>query len=72
MNIMLVSKNLPDDVVYDLLTGIYSEKGLATIGASHATAKKEIRLETALRGIKGTSVQLHPGAAKFYAEKGIK
>ena len=36
------------------------------------TEKKEIRLETALRGIKGTSVQLHPGAAKFYAEKGIK
>lgn len=72
MNIMLVSKNLSDDVVYDLLTGIYSEKGLATIGAAHATAKKEISLATALRGIKGTSVQLHPGAVKFYAEKGIK
>ncbi|KAF5029415.1 NMT1-like family protein [anaerobic digester metagenome] len=71
MNIMLVSKELPDDVVYDILTGIYSDKGLETIGASHATAKKEITLDTALRGLKGTSVELHPGAVKFYADKGI-
>ena len=72
MNIMLVSKNLSDDVVYDLLTGIYSQKGLETIGASHATAKREIKPETALRGIKGTSVKLHPGAEKYYKEKGMR
>ncbi|MGM9520358.1 MAG: TAXI family TRAP transporter solute-binding subunit [Phascolarctobacterium sp.] len=71
LNIMLVSKNLSDDVVYDLLTGIYSQKGLETIGASHATAKREIKPETALRGIKGTSVKLHPGAEKYYKEKGM-
>ena len=71
MNIMLVSKNLSDGVVYDLLTGIYSQKGLETIGASHATAKREIKPETALRGIKGTSVKLHPGAEKYYKEKGM-
>lgn len=72
MNIMLVSKSLPDDVVYDILTNIYSEEGLKTIGDSHATAKREIKMDTALRGLRGTKVQLHPGAAKFYAEKGIK
>ena len=71
MNIMLVSKNLSDDVVDDLRTGIYSQKGLETIGASHATAKREIKPETALRGIKGTSVKLHPGAEKYYKEKGM-
>ena len=71
MNIMLVSKNLSDEVVYDLLGGIYSDKGLETIGASHATAKREIKLDTALRGITGTSVKLHPGAEKFYKDKGI-
>lgn len=70
MNVMLVDKKLPDDVVYDLLTGIYSQKGLETIGASHATAKREITLDTGLRGIKGTSLKLHPGAEKFWKEKG--
>ncbi len=71
MNIMLVSEKLSDDVVYDLVSGFYSEKGLATIGASHATAKKEITPATALRGIKGTSIKLHPGAEKYYKEKGM-
>lgn len=71
MNIMLASKNLSDEVVYDMLEGFYSDKGLETIGASHATAKKEITLETALRGVKGTAVELHPGAVKFYTDKGI-
>ena len=72
MNVMLVAKSLPDEVVYDLVKGFYDAKGLEVIGGSHATAKKEIKLDTALRGIKGTKMVLHPGAAKFYAEKGIK
>ena len=71
MNIMLVSKKLSDDVVYDLVKGFYDPKGLETIGAAHATAKREIKLDTALRGLKGTSVKLHPGAEKFYKEKGL-
>ncbi|MFV0496955.1 MAG: TAXI family TRAP transporter solute-binding subunit [Candidatus Fimivivens sp.] len=71
MNIMLVSKDVSDDVVYDMLENFYSEKGLETIGAAHATAKKEIKMENALRGLKGTSVPLHPGAIKFYTDKGV-
>lgn len=71
MNIMLVAKDLSDDVVYDMLDCIYSAQGLEAIGASHATAKKEISIDTALRGITGTSVQLHPGAVKYYTEKGM-
>ncbi|MEG1849389.1 MAG: hypothetical protein RR197_02415, partial [Oscillospiraceae bacterium] len=56
---------------YDMLSGFYAPAGLEAIGASHATAKREITLDTALRGLKGTSVQLHPGAIKFYTDKGI-
>jgi len=71
MNIMLIDVKLPDEVVYDVLENIYSPAGLEAIGASHATAKKEITWETALRGIKGTAVPLHPGAEKFYTDKGV-
>jgi TRAP transporter TAXI family solute receptor len=71
MNIMLVDVKLPDEVVVDLLENIYSPAGLEAIGASHATAKKEITSETALRGIVGTSVPLHGGAEKYYKAKGV-
>ena len=71
MNIMLIDVNLPDTVVYDLLENIYSPEGLDAIGSSHATAKANITLETALRGIAGTSVPLHPGAEHFYKDKGV-
>ena len=71
MNIMLVDVKLPDDVVYDLLTNIYSPAGLEAIQASHATAKANILPDTALRGIVGTSVPFHNGAIKYYKEKGL-
>lgn len=71
MNIMLIDHKLPDDVVYDLLENIYSPQGLEAIGASHGQAKTHIKLETALRGIVGTSVPFHPGAARFYTDKGL-
>ncbi|MDR0652522.1 MAG: TAXI family TRAP transporter solute-binding subunit [Synergistaceae bacterium] len=71
MNIMLVAKSLPNEVVYDLLENIYSSEGLDTIQASHATAKANIMPETALRGIEGTSVPFHDGAVQYYKDKGM-
>ena len=71
MNIMLVDVKLPANVVYDLLENIYSPAGLAAVGASHGTAKANITPETALRGIVGTSVPLHDGAAKYFKDKGM-
>ncbi len=71
MNIMLADVKLPANVVYDLLTNIYSPKGLEAIQGSHNTAKVNIKPETALRGIVGTSVPLHDGAIKYYKEKGM-
>ena len=69
MNIMLAAKSLPNEVVYDMLDKIYSPEGLAAIGASHATAAENIKLETALRGV--AAVPLHDGAIEFYKAKGM-
>jgi len=71
MNIMLVAKSLPNRVVYDLLENIYSPEGVAAIGASHATAAQNIKIETALRGITGTMIPFHDGAVEFYRAKGM-
>ena len=71
MNIMVADRKLPADVVYDLLKNFFSPAGLETIHASHATAKANIKPETALRGIVGTSVPLHEGAIRYYKEAGL-
>jgi TRAP transporter TAXI family solute receptor len=70
MNIMLVSKDLPNNVVYDILENVYSKDGLEVIGASHSAAAENIKLETALRGIVG-AVPIHDGAVEFYKAKGM-
>lgn len=71
MNIMIVNKDLPDEVVYDMLENIYSPAGLEAIGASHSAAKTNITPETALRGITNIAVPIHPGAIKYYQDKGL-
>jgi len=66
-NIMLVSKDLPDEVVYDLTKGIF--ENIDDIKASHATAAEHISLENSHIGV---DIPFHPGALKYYEEQGIK
>ncbi len=66
MNIMLVKSDLPNEVVYDLLTGINKE--LPTIQAAHKTAASNIIPEYYLRA---TPIALHPGAEQWYKDNGL-
>lgn len=66
-NLLLVSKDLPDEVVYDLTKGIFDN--IDDIKASHATAEKHISLENALIGV---DIPIHDGALQYYEEQGIK
>lgn len=66
-NILIVRKDLPEQLVHDLLAAMYDNaKGLAE---AHA-AMKAFKPEDALKGITGV-VDLHPGAARFFREKGM-
>ena len=56
-NIMLVNKDVSDDMVYDMLDCIFSDDGIATIKASHNTADK---------------IPLHDGAAKWWQDHGYE
>lgn len=58
--------DLPEDLVYNITKVFYEQS--AEIGAAHA-AGKSIALSKALDGI---TTPLHPGAVKYYTEKGIK
>ncbi|MCU7844867.1 MAG: TAXI family TRAP transporter solute-binding subunit [Candidatus Thiodiazotropha sp. (ex Monitilora ramsayi)] len=63
----VANKDVPDDVVYDMLSLIYTEEGLA-----HMLAQKKTFKEMAVKdGVKGIVTPIHPGAEKFWKEKGI-
>jgi TRAP-type uncharacterized transport system substrate-binding protein len=54
-------------VVYKLLSTIYTEEGLAHMRSQKKTFK-EMSIES---GINGIVTPLHPGAEKFWKEKGL-
>jgi TRAP transporter TAXI family solute receptor len=63
----VANSQVPDDVVYDLLSMIYTDEGLAHMRQQKKTFK-EMAVET---GINGIVTPLHPGAEKFWKEKGL-
>ena len=65
-NIMLVNDKLSDELVYDMMTVIFDN--ISTIKASHNAANKHIDLSV---GVEDVKIPLHPGAAKFWQEKGF-
>lgn len=64
-SMLAVSSKMPADLVYELLKTMFDNTD--RLIAAHAQGKN-IKLETALEGM---SIPLHPGAEKFYKEKGI-
>jgi hypothetical protein len=65
MAMMVARAELPEDLVYRFTKAVFDD--LAQFHAAHAAAKS-LTLRTALSGM---PIPLHPGAQKFYREKGI-
>ncbi|GAB1484465.1 TAXI family TRAP transporter solute-binding subunit [Treponema sp.] len=61
---LIVRKDLSDAIVYNLTKSLFENQ--AALALSHAKGK-ELSLETA---VQGASVDFHPGALKYYKEKG--
>lgn len=66
-NIVIVSKDIAEDTVYDLCSLFLSDENLAKIQESQPSAKG-LTLEKAATQ---TSIPLHPGAERFFREKGL-
>ena len=66
-NILIVRNDLGDDLVHDLVKAMYDDS--ARLASAHA-AMKAFKLEDGLKGISDV-VGLHPGAARYFKEKGI-
>ncbi|MDR0826450.1 MAG: TAXI family TRAP transporter solute-binding subunit [Desulfovibrio sp.] len=66
MAIIVAHDKVSESAIYEFLKGLFDN--LPDVQASHAMAK-EISLDKALNGL---TVPLHPGAIKYYKEKGVK
>ena len=63
----VANAKVPDDVVYEMLSIIYTEEGLAHMRSQKKTFK-EMSIEN---GAKGIVTPLHPGAERFWKEQGV-
>ncbi|MCK9175992.1 MAG: TAXI family TRAP transporter solute-binding subunit [Desulforhopalus sp.] len=63
----VANKDVPDDVVYNLLAAIFTDEGLAHMVAQ----KKTFRSMSVKKGADGIVTPMHPGAIKFWKEKGV-
>jgi TRAP transporter TAXI family solute receptor len=66
LNYIVTHEGLKEDLVYQMTKALF--ENLDALAAAHA-AGKAIKLENALSGM---PVPLHPGAAKYLKEKGLK
>ena len=64
-NLLVTHAKVPDTVAYAMTKGIY--ENLERLGNSHS-AGRQIKLEKAIDGL---PIPLHPGAEKYYRERGL-
>ncbi len=65
--IWIANKDVPDDVVYKILDQVFSAEGIAYMINAHKSAEA-LNAKTAGQGIVST---MHPGAIKFWKDKGV-
>ena len=63
----VANADVPDNVVYKLLSTVYTDEGLAHMVSQKKTFK-EMSIAT---GANGIVTPMHPGAIKFWKEKGV-
>jgi len=68
--IFVTNVNVDDDLIYGITQALWSKTARRLLDNGHPKGKV-ITLETALDGIEGIGVPLHPGAERFYREAGM-
>jgi hypothetical protein len=63
--VLIAGSQLKDDMVYNLTKALFENQ--AGLAAAHAKGK-ELNIQFA---VKGVSIAFHPGAVKYYKEKGL-
>ena len=66
--LLVAHTSTPEDLVYNMLKEVFKPEGLAWM----VQQKKTFKAMSVEKGVKGIATPLHPGAAKYWKEKGIK
>jgi TRAP transporter TAXI family solute receptor len=68
--ILVTNVDQDEQLIYEITKALWNDTTRKLLDTGHAKGKV-IRLETALDGIAGLDVPLHPGAERFYKEVGM-
>lgn len=68
--ILVTSADQSEELIYQITKALWNDSTRKLLDNGHSKGKV-IRPETALKGVGGLEVPLHPGAAKFYREAGL-
>ena len=68
--ILVTNANVDEELIYGVTKAMWSKTARKLLDNGHPKGKV-ITLETALDGIDGIGVPLHPGAERFYREVGV-
>ena len=68
--IFVTNANQDEELIYEITKALWSKTARKLLDNGHAKGKV-ITLETALDGVEGIGVPLHPGAERFYKEAGL-
>ena len=66
--IICASADLDEDFVYDFMCAVFDDENMELLAQTHERGG-DLSLETALDGLEGAT--LHPGAERFFREKGL-
>lgn len=68
--ILVTNIDQPEELIYEISKALWNKNTRKLLDHGHAKGKV-ITLETALKGLDGLDVPLHPGAERFYKEVGL-
>lgn len=67
---LVTNANIDEELVYQITKAMWSNTARKLLDNGHPKGKA-ITLKTALEGVEGIGVPLHPGAERFYREAGL-
>jgi len=69
-SLVIVHKDVPNDVVYKIVSTFFTEEGLTFAGNIHQDWKRVLPIDQ--RVLEGMVIPLHPGAAQYWKELGLE